>query len=134
VPDKVEALRYLSSLAAEQLGLGSADEIFSALIEREQLATTGIGFGIAIPHCRLPNCEEVNAVLLRLENPVDFDAIDDEPVDLVCALIVPEQDAELHLQALSILAQRFNDPAFRETLRAATSETALYDAAVSYDR
>lgn len=101
-------------------------EIFSNLISRERLGSTGIGQGIAIPHCRLEGLDRVIGVLMTLAEPIDFDAIDNQPVDLVFALIVPKEATSEHLELLSQLAEKFNDNAFCERLRQCEDAGTLY--------
>ena len=108
--------------AARLLAEGSAGTttaIAAALREREQLGSTGVGHGIAIPHGRTNAFDRARGAFLRLRDPVDFEASDGQPVDLVFAMAVPEGMRQEHLQWLSELAERFSDPALREALRAA---------------
>lgn len=99
--------------------------IADCLRQRERLGSTAIGHGVAIPHGRSNAFEEVRAAFLRLQHPVDFDASDGTPVDLVFAMAVPEHFTQQHLQLLSELAERFADPAFRTALRQAPDAEAL---------
>jgi len=101
-------------------------QIFTNLIARERLGSTGIGQGIAIPHCRLEGLDHVIGVLMTLEESIDFDAIDSQPVDLVFALIVPKEATSEHLELLSQLAEKFNDSQFCERLRQCTDADSLY--------
>jgi len=118
-------------LAENALGL-EADDVFMRLIQRERLGSTGIGNGIAIPHCRIPNCTEVIGALVSLDNPIDFEAIDDKPVDLIFVLLVPEESFSEHLETLAKLAELFNQDAFCHGLRQAQSDDELYLAATEY--
>jgi len=114
--------------AARLLGEGAAaatQSIGHALREREALGGTGIGHGIAIPHGRTRAFEEVRGAFLRLADPVDFEAVDGQPVDLVVALAVPMHATREHLEVLSDLAARFSDEAFRAALRRAPDIHAL---------
>ncbi len=88
-----------------------------ALREREQLGSTGIGRGVAIPHARSTAFREPRAAFLRLSHPIDFGASDGEPIDLVFAMCVPDHLVEQHLQTLSGLVERFSDAEFRDALR-----------------
>ncbi|RMA79447.1 PTS IIA-like nitrogen regulatory protein PtsN [Umboniibacter marinipuniceus] len=126
VGSKKTCLELIAEIVSESMGIHDT-ELFKALFERERLGSTGLGNGIAIPHCRIPGCPEVIGVLLTLENPIDFDAHDGQPVDVVCALIVPQEATEDHLQALSAIAERFNDSRFIEQLRQSTSASELYE-------
>ncbi|MET0808084.1 MAG: PTS sugar transporter subunit IIA [Pseudoxanthomonas sp.] len=103
-------------LACRQAG---ADELRDSLQARERLGTTAIGHGIAIPHGRSASLDAPRGVLLRLEPPVDFDADDGQPVDLVFAMAVPDHYTHQHLMLLSELAERFSNEHFRAALRAA---------------
>lgn len=104
-------------------GLTSA--LSQGLREREKLASTAIGHGVAIPHGRTPLFEHSRAAFLRLAQPVDFGAADGLPVDLVLAMAVPEHHVQQHLQLLAELAERFADAGFRERLRAAPNQVEL---------
>ncbi|MDR9424743.1 MAG: PTS IIA-like nitrogen regulatory protein PtsN [Marinobacter sp.] len=104
----------------------SETDIFSNLVSRERLGSTGIGQGIAIPHCRLDGLDRVIGVLMTLSEPVDFDAIDNQPVDLIFALVVPKEATSEHLELLSQLAEKFNDDAFCQQLRQCTDTDSLY--------
>lgn len=128
---KKRLLDQVASLAAGSCPALSEQQVFDALIARERLGSTGIGEGIAIPHCRMADCQEPVGLLLRLDEPVDFESIDGKPVDLVFVLLVPETNPEQHLRTLSHLAALFNEVSYREQLRKADSADALYQRAVS---
>ena len=93
--------------------------VFESLFARERLGSTGLGQGVAIPHGRIKALKEAQGALLRLAQPVPFDAPDGQPVGLVFVLLVPEKATEKHLQILSELAQMFSDRAFRARLNEA---------------
>ena len=112
---KKQALLELSEKAAAVSGL-DAREIFDALVQRERLGSTGIGGGIAIPH----------GMFARLEKPVDFEALDDSPVDLIFLLIAPESAGADHLNALSRVARVLRDQSLIATLRSTRDASALY--------
>ena len=97
----------------------SRSAVFDSLFARERLGSTGLGQGIAIPHGRIKGLKQAAGAVLRLRQPVPFDAPDGRPVGLLFVLLVPEQATEEHLQILSEIAERFSDPAFRETLLSA---------------
>ena len=128
---KKKLLETSAELIASKVEALTANQIFDALVAREQLGSTGLGDGIAIPHCRIPRLQRTIGCLVKVKQPVDFDAIDDKPVDLLCFLLVPENTVEGHLETLRTLAEHFTDPAFCAKLRAADSDQALYFAAVS---
>ncbi len=118
------ALDMAADLFAEQREGVAVRPLFDALMERERLGSTGIGKGVAIPHCRL-ECPAMMAVFLTLEQPVDYDAPDEEPVDLIFVLVVPQEETSAHLEILSLLAKIFGDAANRARLRQAASSEAL---------
>ncbi len=122
--------RTLESIALhidERYSLLDADEVFNAFIARERLGSTGIGHGIAIPHCRVSNCDNVIGVLVTLDRGIDFDAIDGELVDIVFALVVSEHQESEHLKTLSLLAERFLDQTFVEKVRTCVNREPLYE-------
>ena len=123
---KKRVIEYISGFLADKIDDSQSDEIYEKLIAREKLGSTGIGEGIAIPHSRLQECDDTLGALFVLDQAVDFDAIDRKPVDIVFVLLVPAEATEQHLQTLSMLAQKFNDEDFRNTLRQATSSEDLY--------
>ena len=113
-------LRAAELLARPVGGHGlPARELAERLAEREQLASTGLGHGVAIPHGRLGTLDQPRGAFLRLSTPVDFQAPDGRPVDLVFAMVVPDQAVAGHLAHLAEIAERFSDPAFRDALRQA---------------
>jgi len=123
---KKRVLENLSHFLAERIiGLDS-DDLYQGLLARERLGSTGIGEGIAIPHCRMANCKKITGALLKLADTVDFDSMDGMPVDLVFALIVPEEQNDEHLQVLSSIAELLQEESVRAQLRAATSTEAFY--------
>jgi len=127
---KKRALELLASSIAEDMPIIDADDLFRRLVSRERLGSTGLGKGIAIPHCRIDNLTGPIGALITLSNPVAFDAIDNEPVDILFALLVPEDAHDDHLQILSNLAEAFTDSGVRQTLRQADSDDALFNAMI----
>ena len=109
VASKKKALEYASELLAHSRTDIVPAEIFDCLISRERLGSTGVGKGIAIPHCRLQGNQETLVVMLRLQQGIDFDSIDGKPVDILFAMVVPEDAGEAHLKALAQLARMFSD-------------------------
>ncbi|MCK9467903.1 MAG: PTS sugar transporter subunit IIA [Porticoccaceae bacterium] len=109
-----------------------SDAIYQKLLERERLGSTGIGSGVAVPHCRVPGCSKITGVLLKLSDQVDFDAIDGKPVDLVFALMVPQEHSDEHLKALAAIAELMQSEEVRQRLRAATSDLDLFNLATEY--
>lgn len=102
------------------------EEIYNALIAREKYGTTGFGNGIAIPHCRLKFCKKPIGVLVKLKTPIDFDALDHQPVDLVFFLIVPEAAHDEHLNLLAQVASVLDKNAYRISLRDCQDELELF--------
>lgn len=117
-------------ISDDQISL-SYDEVLSQLIAREKLGSTGLGDGIAIPHCRIGNCSQPTGTLLTLSEPIDFDSPDNQPVDLVFALLVPEEAHQQHLETLAGLARLFSQPTFCDALRNAKDQAELFDIATS---
>jgi PTS system nitrogen regulatory IIA component len=105
---KKQALQELAERAASVTGLHER-QIFDVLLERERLGTTGVGNGIAIPHGKLPGVKHITGVFARLDSPVDFEALDDQPVDLVFLLLAPEGAGADHLKALARIARVLRD-------------------------
>ena len=117
VTSKKQALQELAKRAAEITGQPER-AIFEVLVERERLGTTGVGDGVAIPHGKLPDLERLYGLFARLEKPIDFDAIDEQPVDLICLLLAPETAGADHLKALARVSRLLRDQSVREKLRA----------------
>lgn len=128
---KKRALELLANTIAQDVPEIDADDLFRRLIARERLGSTGIGHGIAIPHCRVENCSGTVGALITLSEPVDFDAIDSQPVDILFAMLVPENAHDEHLQNLAALAGALNNADYRQRLRSAKSDDALYQAAIA---
>jgi PTS system nitrogen regulatory IIA component len=118
-------LEFASDLLAEQHGL-PARKLFDELMNRERLGSTGLGDGVAIPHCRIP-CTRIHGACLTLAHPVDYDAIDDNPVDLVFVLLVPPDENTAHLEVLAELARLFADAGNRDDLRGTQTDAALFE-------
>lgn len=127
---KKRVLELIANLIARDRPEVDTAELFEALIARERLGSTGFGNGIAIPHCRLPNCEAPISAVLRLEAPVDFDAIDGAPVDLLFVLVVPPAATDEHLELLRQIAGLLEREEIRSFLRNAQSNEALYQIVV----
>ncbi|MFP7722060.1 PTS sugar transporter subunit IIA [Lysobacter sp. A3-1-A15] len=119
------AARLLADDLPGSTGSTLVAAIGDSLRARERLASTAIGHGVAIPHGRLPGLEATRGAFIRLAQPVDFDAVDGQPVDLVMALAVPEHYVQQHLTQLAEIAEHFASPTFRARLRGAASASAL---------
>ncbi|MEW5248106.1 PTS IIA-like nitrogen regulatory protein PtsN [Microbulbifer sp. 2201CG32-9] len=127
---KKKLLLNIAQAIAEQYPQLDADTVFNRLIARERLGSTGIGEGVAIPHCRLPGCEGPIGVLCTTDPAVDFDSADRQPVDLLFALLVPENSEQQHLETLAEIAALFSDSRVRTKLRRAQSGDELYALAI----
>ena len=125
VTSKKRLLESLGELLADaDTGL-NADAVFERLLERERLGSTGLGHGIALPHARVDDVIAPIGAFIQLRAGVEFDAIDDRPVDLAFALLVPREADERHLQLLAGLAEMFNQMKLRQRLRDARSSSEL---------
>ncbi len=122
---KKQALQELSQIAETITGV-SAREIFATVLQRERLGSTGVGQGIAIPHGKLEELDRLYAIFARLDTPIGFDAMDDQPVDLIFMLLAPESAGADHLKALARISRTLRDPSITEKLRASDSTAAIY--------
>jgi nitrogen PTS system EIIA component len=125
VSSKRQALHAVADAAAHVLGLADATPLLDGLMEREALGSTGVGSGVAIPHARLKAVDHLFAVLVRLESPIAFDAVDDRPVDLLLGLFAPPDDGAGHLRALAAASRALRSPDLRQRLRQADSRDAV---------
>ncbi|MEJ8309966.1 PTS IIA-like nitrogen regulatory protein PtsN [Agrobacterium larrymoorei] len=125
VNSKKQLLQELAAKASRITGVSERD-VFDVILQRERLGSTGVGHGIAIPHGKLSSISSITGVFARLETPVDFEALDDQPVDLVFLLLAPEGAGADHLKALSRIARVLRDPELVAKLRATESDTAIY--------
>ena len=122
---KKQALQELSQHAARIAGLPERD-LFEALLQRERLGSTGIGDGIAIPHGRMPGIERLVGLFARADRPIDFEALDGQPVDIIFVLIAPEGAGADHLKALARVARVLRNQAVLEQVRMARDPAAIY--------
>ena len=125
VGSKKQALQEIASLAARRTGLPER-EVFDTLLQRERLGSTGVGHGIAIPHGKLVGLSKLSAFFFTLAQPIDFEALDDQPVDLVFCLLAPEDAGADHLKALNKIARTVKQPGMIDALRAAEDANELY--------
>jgi PTS system nitrogen regulatory IIA component len=123
--DKASLLRELCERAAPIVGV-SAPTLLAEITRREDLGSTGIGKGIAIPHARLADLKQPYSFMVRLSHPINFDAIDGEPVDIVFFLLLPLSPPTAHLNSLACVARSLRDPAIQSEIRRATDRAALY--------
>lgn len=122
---KKQLLQELAAKASKLTGLPER-EIFDVILQRERLGSTGVGNGIAIPHGKLSNLPSIVGIFARLDAPVDFEALDDQPVDLVFLLLAPEGAGADHLKALSRIARVLRDHDMVSRIRASDSASAIY--------
>jgi PTS system nitrogen regulatory IIA component len=126
VQNKRALLHDLAHRAAPVLQI-DGDFLFSALLKREELGSTGVGNGVAIPHVRLGQVKKPFAILARLKQPIDFDSIDGQPVDLVCLLLLSKENEPTQPNALASVARRLRMPELLEQLRRAPNRVVLYN-------
>ena len=125
VSSKKRLFQDIADLAHQVYGLDAARTL-DALQERESLGPTGVGNGVALPHARLHGLDRVVGLFLRLEKPLDFDAVDRQPVDLIFALLAPKNSGVDHLKALALVSRTLRDPELRAKLRANDDPVALH--------
>lgn len=123
---KKKVLELISDIIADQYPTLSSQEVFESLIAREKMGSTGIGNGIAIPHGRLTTIESPIAVFIKCEEAISFDAIDNQPVDLLFALLVPSDQCQQHLSTLASMAEKLSDKHILKQLRKTSSDEELY--------
>jgi PTS system nitrogen regulatory IIA component len=129
VADKRALLHDLAHRVAPLLKVDDAS-VFNALVKREELGSTGVGNGVAIPHVRLEQVKEPFGIMVRLKLPIDFDAVDGQLVDLVCLLLLSNENAEVQLSALAGVARRLRIPEVLAQLRRAPNRVVLYNVMV----
>jgi len=122
---KKQAIQELSAKAAELTGL-SEREIFDTLLQRERLGSTGVGHGIAIPHGKLTRLGKLVGLFAKLDKPVEFDSLDDEPVDLIFLLLAPEGAGADHLKALARIARQLRDSVVTQSIRGSSDADEIY--------
>ena len=123
---KKAALETLAILIAKDNSNLTQNEVFNSLLARERLGSTGLGYGVAIPHGRHSNDNKTLGAFIRMHKPVDYDAVDRQPVDILFALLVPEESTDEHLQILSSLAEKFSDATLLKKLRTEKSVEGIY--------
>ncbi|HHL43643.1 MAG TPA: transcriptional regulator [Hellea balneolensis] len=130
VVSKKQLLQEMAELAVRCGAVGDTNlqvrDVVAAVMERERLGSTGFGSGVAIPHARLDGLKEVKAVFARLETPLDYEAVDDRPVDLVVLLLAPKNASSDHLKALAQVSRLLRREDMRERLRAAPGDGAIH--------
>jgi PTS system nitrogen regulatory IIA component len=122
---KRQALAVISEIAGRNFGL-DVGEVLDALTEREAAGSTGVGRGVAVPHARLEGLQRMRGVFVRLAQPVAFEAVDEQPVDLLFALFAPKDAGAEHLRALARVSRLLRQPEMRERLRQARTADAIH--------
>ena len=133
---KKRIIEALSQLLAEHLNSGHelSERLFDNFVAREKLGSTGLGKGVAIPHCRTSGVKKIHGCLVKLTHPVDFDAIDDQPVDLIFALVVPEEKNDEHLNTLARVASIMQNHDYRQRLRNCAEDVTLFNTVLELER
>ncbi|MER2493294.1 PTS IIA-like nitrogen regulatory protein PtsN [Catenovulum sediminis] len=126
VTSKKRLIEHISQIAAKNSSELTEQDILDALMNRERVGSTGIGNGIALPHGRLNKATQAIAVLITTETPIDFDAIDNQPVNVFFALLVPEGQCNEHLKSLAAVAQKLSDKSILKRIRTAQNNQELY--------
>ncbi len=116
VGSKKRLFQDLAAIAAQNYGIKPEDAV-EALLERENLGPTGVGRGVALPHARLENLDRIVGCFIKLDRPIDFDAVDRQPVDLIFALFAPLSSGVEHLKSLALVSRTLRDPEVRMKLR-----------------
>lgn len=127
VHSKKRLLEQICQLAANKLIDANPTELLESLLNRETMSSTGIGNGIAIPHGKLKNTDQAIAVFLTTEQAIDFDAIDNKPVDIFICLFVPQDKTQEHLEALQSIAKLFSDRKTAKQIRKCTSQQEMFN-------
>ena len=129
---KKQLLQELAEAGAERTGIES-HTIFESLLEREKLGSTGVGNGVAIPHAKLPGMDRMVGVFAHLNKPVAFEAVDDQPVDIVFMLLAPEGSGADHLKTLSKVARLLRDQSTLASIRTSTDPDAIFSLLTSLE-
>jgi PTS system nitrogen regulatory IIA component len=127
VHSKKRLLEKICQLASNELSDTSPTDLLDSLLDRENMGSTGIGNGIAIPHGRLNNTDKAIAVFLTTEQAIDFDAIDNKPVDIFICLFVPQNSTQEHLETLQSIAKLFSDRKTAKKVRKCTNQQEMFN-------
>jgi len=131
---KKRVLENLSHLLVADTTATTADIIFQALLDRERLGSTGLGRGVAIPHARIPDLSHTIAAMLTLKTPVKYESVDNQPVDIIFGLLVPEdEEGDHHLEYLARLVELFRDPEICQQIRDADTGEQIFDLLLAID-
>lgn len=127
---KKRVFENIAKTFSENIDGFDMDDLYQSLINREKLGTTGIGSGIAIPHCRFNTGGATYCACISLDTPIDFDSVDNKPVDIIIAMLVPENAESSHLELLASLAEKLQTPGYVEKLRVSNSDNDLFNSAI----
>ena len=133
IHDKKAVFQFVADTCKRENIVEDEVKIYDGMLAREETASTGIGKGLGFPHTTNPDIEEAYVFLIRPEKPIDFDALDDEPVDIVLALLIPENKTTLHLQVLAGLSRLCKEPKFLEAIRNAEDVEPLLEEIVNLE-
>lgn len=126
---KKNAIEKASTLIAQALPSLDANDVYSKLIAREKLGPTALGQGIALPHCRIKGCKDIVGALFTIKTPIDFGALDDQLVNIMFILLVPEEEVDEHLKTMAMLAGKFDSKEYRANLIDAPTNQDLFERA-----
>ncbi|MBU0995739.1 MAG: PTS sugar transporter subunit IIA [Proteobacteria bacterium] len=127
IPDKDAIIRYIAETCKNHGIVADQELLYQGLQQREQTMSTGIGNGIAIPHTTNPEASQPTVIFIHLKKPVDFESIDNRPVDIIVAIVIPDEQINLHLQILARISRLCSKPDFLESIRCANSPESLHD-------
>ncbi len=127
INSKKQVLQQISNIFSEQAPWLKNKDIFNSLLERERIGSTAVGHGIAIPHCRLQDISKPVGTLLVLKNNIDFNSVDNQPVNIIFALMMPEKNHKLHLQLLGRIAEVLNQESIRTEISKIQDSSELFD-------
>ncbi|MCF8067624.1 MAG: PTS sugar transporter subunit IIA [Desulfobacterales bacterium] len=133
IPDKNSVFQFVADICKRDHFVKEAAEIYNGMLAREEMASTGIGKGIGLPHTTNPNLDDAHIFLIRPEKPVDFDALDNAPVDIILALLIPENETTLHLQILAGLSRLCKEPKFLAAIRNAEDVESLREEIINLE-
>lgn len=128
---KKRALELAAEIIAGDIPSLRADDVFRQLLNRERLGSTGLGQGIAIPHCRVDQCHSAVGCLITLDNAIDFESVDNQPVSLLFTLVVPQEANDAHVHMLAELVKVFNNPDSVRQLLSTSDDGALHQQALT---
>lgn len=126
ISSKKRLLEFIAKQVSEQFQL-TESQLYTNLLDRERLGSTGLGRGFAVPHARLSNLDQAIGLFIKLDKPINFNAPDNQPVDLIFTIIMPEDEIDLHLQTLSALARIFTQDSVCEAIRKVDSSDEVID-------